>query len=144
MMMRILGIDFGDKTLGLAISDLMGITAQPLEQYQIRGPGADRSFFQYLIKQKQIGKIVIGLPLRMDGTEGTRVEKTRRFADWLRSFIDLPVVFWDERLTTKQALHLLREQSSGPQKKKQRKDKVAAAIILAAYLESERDDPPTI
>lgn len=144
MMMRVLGIDYGDKTLGLAISDLMGITAQPLEQYQIRDPDADKSFFQSLIKQREVGKIVIGLPLRMDGTEGTRVEKTRRFADWLRSFLDLPVVFWDERLTTKQALRILREQSSGPKKKKQGKDKVAAAIILAAYLESERDAPPTI
>lgn len=141
-MMRVLGIDFGDKTLGLAVSDALGITAQPLEQYRIRGPEDDRSFFLSLVSQHRIGKIVIGLPLRMDGTEGTRVDKTRRFADWLKSILDLPVVFWDERLTTKQALSILREQNSGARKKKQQKDQVSAALILAAYLESERDDPP--
>jgi len=143
-MMRILGIDFGDKTLGLAVSDILGITAQPLDQYRTQGSEEDKSFFLTLVTRHRIGKIVIGLPLRMDGTEGTRVDKTRRFADWLQSFLDLPVVFWDERLTTKQALLILREQNSGPRKKKQQKDKVAAALILAAYLESERDEPPAV
>ena len=93
--MRILGIDFGDVHIGLAISDRLHITAQPLGKYQLRTKQEDKKYFQNLIAQHEIGKIVIGLPLRMDGTPGTRVTKTKEFAGWLNEFLDIPVVFFN-------------------------------------------------
>jgi putative Holliday junction resolvase len=138
--MRILGIDFGDVHVGLAVSDLLHITAQPLGQYQLKTKPEDKEYFKNLIAQYEIGKIVIGLPLRMDGTPGTRVTKTKKFADWLNGFLDIPVVFWDERLTTQQAFHILRDQNARPSKKKKLKDQISAMLILSSYLESIRHE----
>jgi putative Holliday junction resolvase len=76
----------------------------------------------------------------MDGSEGTRAEKTREFARWLEKILGLPVVFWDERLTTRQALQVLHQQKMSGRKKKKLKDQVAATIILSNYLESEREN----
>ncbi len=136
--MRILAIDYGDKNLGLAISDRLLITAQGLEKYRLRSKQEDLAYFKDLISRYEIGKIVIGLPLRMDGTSGTRVDKTKTFALWLEQSLKIPIVFWDERLTTKEALGILREQGAKPHQKKQYKDQIAAALILSSYLESEK------
>jgi putative Holliday junction resolvase len=136
--MRILGIDFGDKNIGLAMSDLLGVTAQSLGLYRRQGDGTDRAYFQGLVEQHQIERIVIGLPIRMDGTEGSRAAKTREFAAWLENALGLPVVLWDERLTTREAFRILREQNASARDKKSRKDQISAALILAAYLESAR------
>jgi putative Holliday junction resolvase len=76
----------------------------------------------------------------MDGSEGTMAEKTREFARWLEKILELPVVFWDERLTTRQALQVLHQQKMNGRKKKELKDQVAATIILSNYLESEREN----
>jgi putative Holliday junction resolvase len=97
-------------------------------------------YFKDLVKQHQVSKIVIGLPLQMDGSEGTRVEKTREFARWLEEILGLPIVFWDERLTTRQALQVLHQQKMNGRKKKKLKDQIAATIILANYLESKREN----
>ncbi len=137
MDMRILAIDYGDKNLGLAISDRLLITAQSLEKYQLRSKQEDLAYFKDLISRYEIGKIVLGLPLRMDGTSGSRVEKTKTFARWLERSFHLPIIFWDERLTTKEALGILREQGARPHQKKQYKDQISAALILSDYLESE-------
>lgn len=136
--MKILGIDYGDRSIGLAMSDKLGITAQPLGRYQVKNRKEDASYFKALVEQHQVSKIVIGLPLRMDGSEGARVEKTRKFARWLEKVLKLPIVFWDERLTTKQAMTVLHQQKMNGRKKKDLKDQVAATIILSNYLESER------
>jgi putative Holliday junction resolvase len=136
--MRILGIDFGDKNIGLAVSDLLGLTAQNLGLYRRQGDRPDRAYFQGLVEQYQIERIVIGLPIRMDGTEGSRAAKTREFAAWLENALRLPVVLWDERLTTREAFRILREQNASARDKKSKKDQISAALILAAYLESAR------
>jgi putative Holliday junction resolvase len=137
--MRILGIDYGDRSIGLALSDKLRITAQTLGRYRVKNKKDDASYFKDLVKEHQVSKIVIGLPLQMDGSEGARVEKTREFARWLEKVLGLPIVFWDERLTTKQALDILHQQKLNGRKKKNLKDQVAANLILSNYLESERE-----
>ncbi len=77
----------------------------------------------------------------MDGTQGLRVEKTKEFAEWLQKTLDLPIIFWDERLTTKQALRILSQQKMNHKVKKSLKDQISAAIILSSYLESKRNKP---
>ncbi len=136
--MRILGIDYGDKNIGLAVSDLLGITAQGLGFYRQRGKAEDLAYFRGLVEEYGIVRIVVGLPLRMDGTQGSRAEKTREFADRLGAALGIPIVFWDERLTTKEALRILREQKAPIDRRKAKKDQISATLILAAYLESER------
>ncbi len=137
--MRILGIDYGDRSIGLALSDKLRITAQAIGRYEIKNRKKDAQYFKDLVEQNQVSKIVIGLPLQMDGSEGPRAEKTREFARWMEKTLGIPIVFWDERLTTKQALQILHDQKIDGRKKKKLKDQVAATIILSDYLESERE-----
>ena len=136
--MRILGIDFGDRKIGLAISDMLGITAQPLLSYRRRNKKEDARFFKRVAAEYDIQEVIVGLPLRMDGSSGTRAEKTRDFAGWLERVLNLPVHLWDERLTTKQADKILREQKLRPKAKKAIEDQISAVIILSTYLESRR------
>lgn len=136
--MRILGVDFGDKNIGLAVSDKLLITAQALGSYRVKNEEEDKKYFKDLVSKYEIEEIVIGLPLRMNGTPGTRVQKTRKFASWLENVLKLPIVFWDERLTTKQAIDILNQQKISGKKKKKLKDQISAAIILSVYLESKR------
>jgi putative Holliday junction resolvase len=138
MDMRILAIDYGDKNLGLAISDRLQITAQGLEKYRLRSKKEDLDYFKDLVTRFEIAKIVMGLPLRMDGSTGSRVDKTKAFALWLEESLSIPVVYWDERLTTKEAFRILREQGAKPRQKKQYKDQISASLILESYLENER------
>ncbi|MDH4196578.1 MAG: Holliday junction resolvase RuvX [Candidatus Aminicenantes bacterium] len=139
--MRVLGIDFGDRTIGLALSDALRLTAQPFGIYRRQGSEEDdRRYFQDLVARHDVGEIVVGLPLRMDGTAGTRAEKTRRFAAWLGRAVGLPILFWDERLTTREALSVLREQNVRGARKKAAEDQVSAVIILSAYLERKRSE----
>ena len=143
--MRVLGIDFGDRHIGLALSDALRVTAQPFGTYRMTGREKDdRRFFQELVAGHDVQEIVIGDPLRMDGSSGTRVEKTRRFAAWLEKAVGKPIVFIDERLTTREALHFLKDTNVRGREKKEREDQIAAVIILSTYLErrrSERGDP---
>lgn len=139
--MRILGIDYGDRSIGLAVSDPLLIAAHAIGRYQIKNRKADAEYFKALVKQHDVSEIVIGLPLQMDGSEGYRVRQTREFAEWLKRILGLPVVFWDERLTTKEALRVLHQHKMGGRKKKTLTDQVAATIILSNYLESKRENP---
>lgn len=136
--MRILGIDFGDRSIGLAVSDALLMTAQPIGRYSRKSKKEDRQYFQDLISRYEIGEIVVGLPLRMDGSEGTRVETTKKFARWLEATLQRPVIFWDERLTTQEALKILRGHKGGYRKKKNLKDQVSASLILSSYLENKK------
>jgi putative holliday junction resolvase len=144
---RVLGIDYGDRHVGLALSDPLRITAQPLASYEITGrENVDRKFFQDLVAKHDVGEIVLGHPLRMDGTAGTRSEKTRAFAAWLEKAVGRPVALIDERLTTRQALKTLDDEKLRGRKKKDWEDRIAAVIILSTYLESKRgtDDGPEV
>lgn len=137
--MRVLGIDYGDRHVGLALSDPLLITAQPLETYELTGrENVDRQHFRDLVAKYDVGEIVIGDPLRMDGSSGTRVEKTRVFAAWLGKAVGKPIVFMDERLTTRQALNVLRNEKLRGKKKKKWEDQISAVIILSTYLEQKR------
>jgi putative Holliday junction resolvase len=133
-----LGIDFGDRKIGLAVSDLLGITAQPLTSYRRKNKKEDAAFFKRLVSEFEIKEIIVGLPLRMDGSSGTRADKTREFGIWLEQTLNLPVHFWDERLTTKQANKILSQQKVAPKDKKDIEDQISAVIILSTYLESKR------
>jgi putative Holliday junction resolvase len=136
--MRILGIDFGDRNIGLAVSDALLLTAQAIGRYRIQNKEEDKKYFLGLVSKYEISEIVIGLPLRMDGSPGTRVEKTKKFARWLERTLNLPIVFWDERLTTQQALKILSQQKIHFRKKKSLKDQISASLILSSYLESKK------
>ncbi|MFC2160205.1 Holliday junction resolvase RuvX [Acidobacteriota bacterium] len=138
--MRILGIDHGDKRIGLAVSDVLQITAQALGLYQVTNEETDKKYFTHLVADYKIEKIVLGLPLRMDGTSGARVDITKTFAKWLEGFLDIPIILWDERLTTKQAMDILNQQNVKGKAKKKFKDQVSAVIILSSYLESQREN----
>ena len=136
--MRILGIDLGDRNIGLAVSDKLHITAQALGHYRVKSEDEDKRYFKQLVEKYEVGKIVVGPPLRMDGSLGTQAEKTMVFARWLEKILRLPVVFWDERLTTKQALKILHQQKIKNKNKKNLKDQVSATLILSSFLESSR------
>ncbi len=137
--MRVLAIDFGDRKIGLAVSDRLGITAQPLTSYRRKTEKEDADFFKRVVSEYEISEVILGMPLRMDGSSGTRVEKTREFAGWLERILDLPIRFWDERLTTKQANQILSQRKFNPKAKKNLEDQISAMIILSAYLESKRE-----
>jgi len=137
--MRILGIDYGDRHIGLALSDPLLITAQPLGTYELTGrENVDRQHFRDLVAKHDVGEIVVGDPLRMDGSSGTRAAKTRVFAAWLGEAVGKPIVFMDERLTTRQALNVLQDEKLRGKKKKEWEDQIAAVIILSTYLEQKR------
>jgi len=137
--LRVLAIDFGDRKIGLAVSDRLGITAQPLTSYRRKTEKEDADFFKRVVSEYEISEVILGMPLRMDGSSGTRVEKTREFAGWLERILDLPIRFWDERLTTKQANQILSQRKFNPKAKKNLEDQISAMIILSAYLESKRE-----
>jgi putative Holliday junction resolvase len=136
--MRILGIDYGDSKIGLAVSDPLQLTAQVLDNYRSQGEDEDKNYFKKIISDYEIEEIVLGLPLRMDGTSGPRVEKTKSFAQWLKKFLKVPIIYWDERLTTRQAIGILSRQKIKKKSKKVLEDQIAAVIILSSYLESKR------
>ena len=136
--MTVLGIDYGDRKIGLALSDRLGITAQPLISYRRKTEKEDEVYFKRLVSENEITEIIIGLPLRMDGSFGTMAEKTQEFAGWLEKIVKVPVQFWDERLTTKQTNKILSQQKIDGKAKKDIEDQISAVIILSAYLESKR------
>jgi len=139
--MRVLGVDYGDRHVGLALSDPLLITAQPLGSYELTGrDDEDRAYFQGLVERHEVSEIVVGNPLRMDGSSGTRAELTRAFAAWLEKAAGRSVVLLDERLTTQQALKILDDLKLRGKKKKDWEDRLAAVIILSTYLERKRGE----
>jgi len=136
--MRILGLDIGDKRIGIAISDELGHTAQGLMVLERSTEGADIDRIKEIMADYSADKVVVGLPLRMDGTVGIQAQKAKGFAERLRAEVSQPVVYWDERLTTATARKAL---ISGEMRRSVRRrviDKVAASLILQSYLDSLR------
>ena len=133
---RILGLDVGSKRIGVAVSDPLGITAQGLETIHRQNKRIDFESLERVIAKYGISEIVVGLPLRMSGAEGTQSEKMRQFADDLRRRFNLPVHLWDERLTSAQANRLLRETEMSIQRRGQVVDQVAAVLILQSWMEA--------
>ncbi|PCK20686.1 Holliday junction resolvase RuvX [Bacillus pumilus] len=136
--MRILGLDLGTKTLGVAISDEMGWTAQGIETIKIDEAGGDfgLSRLSDIIAQYGADKIVLGFPKNMNGTVGPRGEASQSFAKVLENTYNVPVVLWDERLSTMAAEKMLISADVSRQKRKKVIDKMAAVMILQGYLDS--------
>jgi len=132
---RILALDVGSKTIGLAISDPLGITAQGLETIRRRNKREDLAALENVLRQYDIREIVIGHPLRMSGSAGIQAERMTALADELRRRFACPVRLWDERLTSAQANRLLRETSMSIRRRAQVVDRVAAVLILQNFLD---------
>ena len=135
---RILGLDVGSKRIGIAVSDPLGITAQGLETLQRRNKRHDLAELERVIREHAVREIVVGLPLRMSGAEGTQSEKMQLFADELRKRFRLPVHLWDERLTSAEANRLLRETDLSIEKRAKVVDRMAAVLILQGWMEGKR------
>ncbi len=138
--MRILGIDYGRKRIGLAISDPDGILASPLPIYIRRDARADIEHIARLAHKKEAGIIVIGLPLNMNGSRGEMAEEVTAFVERLRARVKIPVVTFDERLTSKEAERVLIQADISRKKRKEVRDSLAAVLILQGYLERLRND----
>ncbi len=132
--MRIIGIDYGDARVGIAVSDLLGITAQGVKTVKNTGIKQLLGEIGAVINEYKPEKIVIGLPKNMDGSEGFRVDATRDFAEKLKTIYKGEIVFWDERLSSMGAERYLNETNTRGKKRKAVLDTVAACIILEGYL----------
>lgn len=132
---RLMGLDLGSKTIGIAISDGLRLTATPLETIKRKKFGIDATRICELIEQHDISSIIIGLPLNMDGTEGPRAQSTRAFARNLKTRTELPIAFWDERLSTAAVTRTLIEADVSRAKRAQVVDKLAASFILQGVLD---------
>lgn len=131
---RILALDPGTKRIGVALSDELGWTAQPLETFERRSIKADVQHIQELVHRHEVGKIVMGLPVRLDGRIGPEAESVHQFIGLLQESLTVPVVTWDERLTSKAAEDLLIQANVSRKKRKGAVDRVAAALLLQSYL----------
>lgn len=135
--MRRLGLDYGDRRIGVALSDELGWTAQALEVIGRTNREEDLERIVRLVEEHRVGEVVVGLPKNMNGTIGPRGEIAMAFAERLRERLDIPVVLWDERLSTVSAERTLVSADVSRKKRKQVIDKMAASIILQNYLESK-------
>jgi len=133
---RILGLDVGSRRIGLAVSDELGITAQGLETLHRKNKKYDLAYLNRVIREYNVSEIVVGLPLRMSGAEGSQAEKIHAFAEDLRRHFKLPVHLWDERLTSAEANRLLRETELSIEKRGKAVDRMAAILILQSWMES--------
>jgi len=136
--MRIMGLDFGSKTVGVAISDALLLTAQGVEIIRRKEENKLRQTLariEELIKEYEVEKIVLGCPKHMNGTEGVRVELTEEFKEKLERRTGLPVVMWDERLTTVAADKTMMEAGIRREHRKEYVDMIAATFILQGYLD---------
>lgn len=131
---RILALDVGKKRIGLAVSDELGFTAQGLETLQRNRIREDLTRLGDLAERLNVGTLLIGKPLHMSGDESRQSEYTREFAERLERHTSLPVVFWDERLTSAEAERMLRETGASLDQKKKSIDRMAAVLLLESYL----------
>jgi putative Holliday junction resolvase len=135
---RAMGIDYGDVRIGIAVSDLMGWTAQGVETIHRKNEEADIGRIGELIREYDVDTIVLGFPKNMNNTIGPRGELSMEFAEILKEKFGLPVVLWDERLSTMAAERMLVSADVSRKKRKQVVDKMAAALILQNYLDSKK------
>lgn len=134
---RILALDYGTKRIGVALSDELGWTAQPLETIERRTLVRDIAHIEQLVQGHEVKEVLIGLPLRLDGEEGPAVQAVHEFIAHLGEALSVPIVTWDERMTTRSAEDLLIAADVSRRKRKGVVDRVAAAILLQSYLESQ-------
>lgn len=136
---RIMGLDVGDKTIGVAVSDLMGLTAQGVKTIKRVGKKKDIEALKEIIKERQVNKIVSGLPKNMNGTLGPQGEKVIKFCELLEEETGIKIEYWDERLSTVAAERTLIQGNVRRENRKGVIDMVAAVIILQGYLDLKRN-----
>ena len=136
---RIMGLDVGDKTIGVAVSDLMGLTAQGVKTVKRVGKKKDVEELKAIIKERQVTKIVSGLPKNMNGTLGPQGEKVIKFCELLEQETGIKIEYWDERLSTVAAERTLIQGNVRRENRKGVIDMVAAVIILQGYLDRQRN-----
>lgn len=136
--MTILALDLGERRIGLAVSDALGVTARPL-QVIVRGAlKEDVERLREIVQQRQVACIVVGLPLNMDGSVGPQARRARAFAGRLRGALGVEVVMWDERLTTVEAEEAMLSSNMNQEERRAQRDAVAAAVLLQDYLDAPR------
>ena len=138
---RVLAIDYGTKRIGVALSDELGWTAQPLETLHRRTLDRDIAHIASLVGMYEVRQVLLGFPLQLDGREGPAIEAMREFQSRLEQGVTVPVILWDERLTTKAAEDLLIAADVSRKKRKGAVDRIAASILLQSYLASLEPAP---
>lgn len=133
--MRVMALDVGDKTIGIAVSDELLLTAQARPAIRRKNLKSDLELIRNLAKENDVHEVVVGQPLNMDGTFSAQTKKVARFAEELRKVIDLPIVFWDERLTSFAAEQHLEQMGLNWRQRRGHVDKIAAMFILQNYLD---------
>ena len=133
--MRIMSLDVGSRTIGIACSDALLMTAQGIETIRRTSLEKDFNRLQELIAEHEVHELVVGMPKNMNGTKGERAEKTEEFVEKMKEVIDLPVSYWDERLSTVMAERQLIAADVSRKKRKSVIDKMAAVVILQGYLD---------
>ncbi len=137
-MARILAVDYGEKRIGLAVSDELGITASPLMTLVRRSDEETVRHIAQLASKLRVAQIVVGLPRRTDAQEGEMERRVKAFAEKLRQAVRVPVVLFDERFTTRIAEQVLLEADLSRRKRKQVRDRLSAVILLQSFLEAQR------
>lgn len=131
-----MGVDYGDKRIGLALADDETKIATPWQSYTRRTPEVDADYFRAICRAESLKKIVVGLPVHASGDEGDSAKAARRFGGWLKSVSGLEVYFWDERYTSAEADALLANTKLPKKKKKARRDMLAAQIMLQDFIDA--------
>ena len=134
--MRVLAVDYGERRTGIAISDELGITAQGLKTIEVKDESEIPSLVAHIAIDTKAEKIVVGLPLNMDSTESEKCIKVREFGALLAEKTNIPIVFWDERLTSVQAKRVMHELNKKTYRNKQMVDTISATLILQEYLKT--------
>jgi putative Holliday junction resolvase len=137
--MRLMGLDVGDKRIGIALSDEGALIASPRETLERSGNRKDIRYMLDLARREEVSEIVVGMPFSLDGSLGPQAHKVERFVEALKAETDIRVTTWDERLSTVSAERALLEGDVSRAKRKKTIDRVAAALILQGYLDSKRE-----
>jgi putative Holliday junction resolvase len=138
-MSKTLGLDVGDSKIGVALSDILRLTAQGVTTFQRKNVQTDLGYLRQLITENEVTEVVVGLPVMMNGERDAQTKKILRFAQLLRQTFHIPVITWDERFSTIEANKTLELGKVGKKKRAALLDKVAAIIILQGYLDSRND-----
>jgi len=141
--MRFLGVDYGHRRVGLAVSDPLGMIAHPLEILEVESPEEAARRVADAASEREVGEIVLGLPVGLDESETQKAREVLEWKELLEAETDLPVTTWDERLSTAQAERHLRETGWSQKKRRSRVDMVAAQIILQSFLDARSKRPGT-
>ena len=134
--MRVMALDVGDRTIGVAVSDALLLTAQSRPTIRRKDLTSDVETLRRLAMENEVHEIVVGQPFHMNGKESPQSQKVARFVDELHKVVDLPVIFWDERLTSFEAEQHLEQMGLNWRQRREQVDKIAAMIILQNYLDS--------